>query len=68
MVPHIYHYENMQRSQSLTVCARNAFHSHNDGMSKVCLTLKEQAGFILEMYQNGPICLKNMKLGSILQS
>lgn len=49
------------------MCARNAFQSHNDGMSKACLTLKEQAGFILEMYQNGPICLKNMKLGSILQ-
>lgn len=68
MVPHIYHYENKQGSQSLITCARNAFHSHNGGVSRVYPTLKEQAGFILEMYQGGPIFLKNMKLGSILQS
>lgn len=50
------------------MCARKACHSHNGDMSKLSLTLKEQAGFILELYQNGPILLKNMKLGSILQS
>lgn len=68
MVPHIYRYENKQRSQSFIMCARNACHSYNGGMSKLSLTLKEQSGFILELYQNGPIFLKNMKLGSILQS
>lgn len=68
MVAHIYHYENKEGSQSLITRARNAFHSHNGGMSRVYPTLKEQAGFILEMYQKGPIFLKNMKLGSILQS
>lgn len=68
MVPHIYHYENKQGSQSLTMRARSAFDSHSGGMWRVCPTLKEQAGFILEMYQNGAIFLKNMKLGSILLS